>query len=357
MGLALVVALVPVGSEPAEACAPRTLDSTDTRCSYVYPMTFPVVGGGLPGWSLFGEPRAGGDRRHAGVDIGAPKLTPVVAVRAGTVAIVRNTPEDCCWLAVRHDDGWMSMYVHLNDDTIGTDDGQGVGIRPGLAEGDRVDRGELLGWTGDSGNAEGGPPHLHFELRAPWGEPVDPAPSLSSALRRTHPALSDRAIGGASAGAYVDYDLDTSARVFDTATALGLAASCDDHAVRACPRDDATRGDVAGWLAALAGHPVIPPIIMPAARFDLDDASCVAIACPEPMTRGELARIVMLARHPEATVESPEDAISFLHARGEVDGCDSAELDPSTPLTRSEALQMLLRAWGHLFAPPCDRIS
>ncbi|HSO50920.1 MAG TPA: M23 family metallopeptidase, partial [Acidimicrobiia bacterium] len=41
--------------------------------------------------------------------------------------------------------------------------------------------GEVIGWVGDSGNAEDSVDHLHFELRAPNGEAVDPAPSLRKA--------------------------------------------------------------------------------------------------------------------------------------------------------------------------------
>ena len=53
------------------------------RCSYVYRMQWPVLGGGAV-LSVFGADRDLGARHHAGVDISAPKMTPVVAVRDGT---------------------------------------------------------------------------------------------------------------------------------------------------------------------------------------------------------------------------------------------------------------------------------
>ena len=418
MGLMLVIALVPLGPEPAAACSPRTFESIQPpvvaeeetpaevtapadpadpaapadpadpaapadpadpaapaeadaqtppsynewtppppACSFVYRMGFPVVGGGLPGWSLFGEVREGGQRLHAGVDVLAPKMTPVVAVRAGTVSSVRDTPTDCCWVSIRHDDGWISMYVHLNNDTVGTNDGNGVGIRPGLSEGDRVEQGELLGWIGDSGNAEGGPPHIHFELRTPWGEPIDPAPSLYAARRKAHPTLVEHSLDLQFGGAFVDYHLETSAKVFDIATALGLTAWCDDLAVRACPRDTVTRDVVGAWMSALAGHPVMPTLTMPALGFDLANDSCLVTGCPEEMTLGEIARLIMTERYSRVAVDRPEAAIAFLHDRGEIDSCDRGNLDTNATVTRSGALQMLLRAWGYLFTPPCDRIS
>lgn len=427
MGLVLVAALIPIAPEAAAACSPRTFTSiqppsvgagdvapapqVDTPpveeppvepppapppppddpptepeppppppppppveetpwtppppvCSYVYRMVFPVVGGGAPGWSLFGEPRDGGGRLHAGVDILAPKMTPVVAVRSGTVSTVRDSPGDCCWLSVRHDDGWLSMYVHLNNDTVGTNDGKGVGIRPGLAEGVRVEQGELIGWIGDSGNAEGGPPHLHFELRTPWGEPIDPGPSLYSAKRRAHPALVDLPLDARYAGAHIDYDAETSAVIFDTATALGLPSWCDTWGVMACPSAVATRAAVGGWITGLTGDysgpyiyfnvrdPILDPETYLSARADCEQPPM----CGQPVTRGEVAQLIVGALHPELVLD-PTQAIAFLHGRGQIDACDPRGLDPFEELSRIGALKMLLRAWGYLHTPPCGLIS
>jgi peptidoglycan hydrolase-like protein with peptidoglycan-binding domain len=118
----------------------------------------------------------------------ADKMVPVVAVASGRVEYVNWSsdsgdlnPEKCCSLGLRHDDGWQTYYIHLNNDSPGTDDGRGWGIAPGLRPGVHVQAGELIGWVGDSGNAEGTSPHLHFELRDPAGVIVNPYRALRAA--------------------------------------------------------------------------------------------------------------------------------------------------------------------------------
>ena len=52
---------------------------------------------------------------------------------------------------------------------------------PGLRYHDRVNRGELVGFVGDSGDANGIQPHLHFEVHKPSGRPIDPFQYLNKA--------------------------------------------------------------------------------------------------------------------------------------------------------------------------------
>ncbi|MBS1195704.1 MAG: N-acetylmuramoyl-L-alanine amidase [Actinobacteria bacterium] len=144
-----------------------------------YPMLFPVGGDDLffadDDTIGFGACRAGCTRLHEGVDVLAPKMTEVYAVADGTVSWIGSR---CCSVFIQHDDGWMSWYIHLNNDTPGTDDGLGWGIADGVVAGARVSAGQLIGWVGDSGNAEDTDPHLHFELHDAYGVIVDPYPAL-----------------------------------------------------------------------------------------------------------------------------------------------------------------------------------
>ncbi len=75
--------------------------------------------------------------------------------------------------------GW---YIHLNNDTPGTDDGLGWGFADGISSGVHVTAGQLIGWVGDSGNAEWTASHLHFELHHPDHGSVNPYPHLREAV-------------------------------------------------------------------------------------------------------------------------------------------------------------------------------
>lgn len=124
---------------------------------------------------------------HTGQDIMADKMTPVVAAADGVVRLVNWTSQDhmnrdrCCSLVIKHDDGWESWYIHLDNDTTGTDDGKGWGIKQAITPGVRVVAGQHIAWVGDSGNAEDTAPHVHFELHDPSGTVVNPYSALVAA--------------------------------------------------------------------------------------------------------------------------------------------------------------------------------
>lgn len=152
------------------------------------PLVFPVVGE-VHYTDTFGACRSGCSRHHEGNDLMSAKMTPVVAAANGVIVYVNWSsdpgnlnPDRCCTIALRHDDGWESWYIHLNNDTPGTDDGAGWGIAEGIVPGTRVSAGQLIGWVGDSGNAENVGSHLHFEYHQPDGTPVNPNPYLLAAV-------------------------------------------------------------------------------------------------------------------------------------------------------------------------------
>ncbi len=167
-----------------------------------YPLVFPVVGTNTWG-DTWGAPRSGG-RTHKGADIFADKGTPVVAAAAGTVTQIGVGERAGRYIYITHDDGWRTLYIHLDNDTPGTDDGLGGAPAPGIAVGVRVEAGDVIDFVGDSGNAEGTPPHLHFELRRPDGTAINPAPHLRFAV--TGEYVNPESIDVAAVASFPTYD-------------------------------------------------------------------------------------------------------------------------------------------------------
>lgn len=135
--------------------------------------------------STFGAPRSGG-RRHKGTDLMAPRFTEVYAVADGEVIFVGRKSLSGRTVRIAHEGGWTSHYVHLNNDNPGKDDGKApwsLTVAPGVEEGAEVEAGQLIGWVGDSGNAEHTAPHTHFELRSN-GRAIDAYHYLVDAQRR-----------------------------------------------------------------------------------------------------------------------------------------------------------------------------
>ncbi len=177
------------------------LVSPEPALDVLYDMIFPVIGD-VYYTDTFGACRSGCSRTHEGIDLMADKMTPIVAVADGTVGWMHaEQGGKCCAMSLDHADGWESYFIHMNNDTPGTDDGQGWGFAEDIYPGAPVYAGQLIGWVGDSGNAESTAPHLHYELHMPDGTVVNPYESLNAA-----PVLSAPAVPVAARGC--DYDGD-----------------------------------------------------------------------------------------------------------------------------------------------------
>jgi len=146
-------------------------------------LIFPIVGS-VSYSDDFGQPRAGGS--HAGNDILAARHAPAVAVEAGTVKFWTTSWQAGCMLYLYGASGTTYLYIHLNNDLTAHNDNQGscvagTAYAPGLKSGARVAAGELVGYVGDSGDADGIHPHLHFEVHPNDGAAVSPYPYLRKA--------------------------------------------------------------------------------------------------------------------------------------------------------------------------------
>ena len=125
-------------------------------------------------WPVGGAISQGMTANHPrGLDIAAELGDPVIAARGGEVIAAGG--DACCvyglHVVVQHDDGWSSLYAHLDS----------LLVEPG----DRVEQGDVLGPAGSTGKADG--VHLHFELLS-FGAPVNPLGQLQP-LRSYTPAV------------------------------------------------------------------------------------------------------------------------------------------------------------------------
>jgi len=94
---------------------------------------------------------------HSGMDIGAPRGTPILAPAAGTVVFAGSQPEYGITLIIDHGNDIKTLYGHLT--------------RVDVTAEQKVERGQVVAQTGNTGRSSG--PHLHYEIQVK-GQPVNP---------------------------------------------------------------------------------------------------------------------------------------------------------------------------------------
>lgn len=148
-------------------------------------MVFPVLGT-VQFSDDFGDPRSQG--RHEGNDILAPRHALALAAEAGRVRFHTGSSRAGCMLYLDGKSGTTYLYIHLNNDLTDGNDNRGgcvngVAFPRGLRDGARVLAGQPVGFVGDSGDANGIQPHLHFERHPHGGSATNPYPYLIAARR------------------------------------------------------------------------------------------------------------------------------------------------------------------------------
>lgn len=127
-------------------------------------LAFPVQESSQPRiGSFWGDPRSGGARSHEGIDIFAPKRSPVVAAIPGTVSVSTNDLGGKVIFLRNRNKNYSLYYAHLDSQIA--------------VEGQYVKTGEVIGLMGNTGNAEHSPPHLHFGIYT-MGGAIDPLPFI-----------------------------------------------------------------------------------------------------------------------------------------------------------------------------------
>ena len=364
-------AAVPAEAHEVEAAAP-VLEPFDLNT-----MVFPVISDRDPIYDSFDDCRGSGcSRLHGATDLMRPKMTPVVAVADGIVSWMGTVEEgNCCYVFIDHPGDYKTGYIHLNNDTPGTDDGLANGIAEGITEGAIVRKGQLIGWVGDSGNAEYAGSHLHFEIRyygSGFEERINPYPYLLNA-----PILSEP--GGVPAQepepepfigtSFTDDDGSPHEADIERLVELGVTRGCSE--TEYCPQDSITRGQMAAFVRRYLGLSLADPsptYTDTDGHLFSDDIEAITEAgigfgcsefdyCPDaPLTRQEMARF-LVGTFDIALLGSPSGVfddidvnpfapyIEAIESVGVTLGCSETSYCPSQVVTREQMASFFVR--GH----------
>ncbi|HEX2153356.1 MAG TPA: hypothetical protein VHL52_05200, partial [Acidimicrobiia bacterium] len=235
-----------------------------------------------------------------------------------------------------------------------------------------VARGQVIGWVGDSGNAEESGSHLHFELRVGEGwdaVAIDPYPSLLAA---------DIAATKTWNGFFADDDDSVHETSIDALAEDGITRGCNPPAnTNYCPEQRMTRGQVAAFIRRTLALPststdyftdddgsVFNDDINAVVAADIGFGCSETAYCPgHPLLRDEMAQMLVKAfeaANPDryANLEGTdffvdddgnrfEESINRLMAADVTRGCNPPENDhycPDRPLTRAEMASFFVRA-------------
>lgn len=125
------------------------------------PAIRPANGHIISGFGMRNHPILDVHKMHAGVDFLLQRGSPVMATANGTVKRAEQNPSLGNVIEVRHpESGYVTRYAHLSE------------IPDGIYRGVKVQRGDTIGFSGNTGLSTG--PHLHYEVRTLNDDPLDP---------------------------------------------------------------------------------------------------------------------------------------------------------------------------------------
>jgi len=128
------------------------------------PSRMPVEGVQLTsGFGMRTHPVLGGRRAHKGVDLGAPTGTPILATADGIVSMAQWFSSYGLYVSIEHGGAIETRYGHMS--------------RLNVAAGQRVRKGDIIGFVGSTGRSTG--PHLHYEVRV-HDQAVNPIPYMQA---------------------------------------------------------------------------------------------------------------------------------------------------------------------------------
>lgn len=151
------------------------------------PVQQPVMGVSVPsraplaasvntsGYGIRTHPVLGGTRAHKGIDLAAPTGTPIYATADGVVGKAEWFSSYGMFVAIAHGGELETRYAHMS--------------RIAVAAGERVKKGDIIGYVGSTGRSTG--PHLHYEVRVS-GQAVNPIPYMADTAAGTGMAIAAR---------------------------------------------------------------------------------------------------------------------------------------------------------------------
>lgn len=148
---------LPSPSPSASAVAGFAIATAGLRCPVAGPVSFT---------DTWGAPRSGG-RAHQGVDMFAASGTPVAAITDGSMRKASSALGGIS-LYLLGNDGIEYYYAHLLK-------------YADVEQSQKVTAGQTIAYVGASGNASGGTPHVHFEIKPAGGVPINPTASARKA--------------------------------------------------------------------------------------------------------------------------------------------------------------------------------
>ncbi len=155
-----VPALAAVAEAQSQAGLGSSMRTSSTEVSI--PSRVPLAGLTLTsGFGMRTHPVIGGRRAHKGIDLAAPTGTPIYATADGLISRASWFSSYGLYVSIEHGGQIQTRYAHMS--------------RLNVAEGQRVHKGDIIGFVGTTGRSTG--PHLHYEVRV-QGEAVNPVPYM-----------------------------------------------------------------------------------------------------------------------------------------------------------------------------------
>lgn len=186
--LAIAPATSPMTSAATTQVSPRVSAPTFAPTKVSIPSRSPLDGANMTsGFGMRTHPVLGGRRGHKGVDLAMPTGTPVYATADGVIGKAEWFSSYGLYIAIEHGGNIQTRYGHLS--------------RLNVASGQKVRKGDLIGYVGSTGRSTG--PHLHYEVRIA-GTAVNPVPYMNGNAAYRPAASPATGMGGAEDDSEID---------------------------------------------------------------------------------------------------------------------------------------------------------